>query len=83
MLYGCLLYTSLLAGARTAGEYEKLSCKAAQLCRDGGEILVRDILPIDLSSTEIRRRVKCGEDISGLTDPAVAEYIRENVLYRS
>lgn len=74
---------TLLAGARTAGEYESLSCKADQLCRDGGEILVRDIPPIDLSSTEIRRRVKYGEEISGLTDPAVAEYIRENGLYRS
>jgi len=36
---------------------------------------------IDISSTEIRRRVAAGESIDGLTPPAVVEYIRTHRLY--
>ena len=38
--------------------------------------------PIELSSTEIRRRVAKGEAIDGLVPQKVAEYIREHGLYR-
>ena len=41
-----------------------------------------EIPPVDVSSTEIRRRVRAGESISGLVPPAVAEYIRTHKLYR-
>ena len=41
-----------------------------------------DSLDIDISSTEIRKRVESGEDLSGLVLPSVAEYIRENGLYK-
>lgn len=37
--------------------------------------------PIELSSTEIRRAVKAGEDISHLVPEGVARFIRENGLY--
>jgi nicotinate-nucleotide adenylyltransferase len=36
---------------------------------------------IDISSTEIRRRVEAGEDISKMVHPAVAAYIKEHSLY--
>lgn len=38
--------------------------------------------PIELSSSEIREKVKRGEDISSLVPPAVAEYIKLHGLYR-
>lgn len=38
--------------------------------------------PGDISSTEVRRRIKAGEPFDDLVDPAVAEYIREHGLYR-
>lgn len=38
--------------------------------------------PIELSSTEIRKRVAEGGSISGLVPPAVEEYIKELGLYR-
>lgn len=38
--------------------------------------------PIQLSSSEIREKVRRGEDISSLVPPAVAEYIKLYGLYR-
>ena len=37
---------------------------------------------IDISSTEIRRRVKAGEDVTELVGQAVADYIAAHGLYR-
>lgn len=39
--------------------------------------------PIDVSSTQIRRRVAEGKDISGLVPAGVEQFIRENGLYLS
>lgn len=38
--------------------------------------------PIELSSTDIRAKVKNGEDISSLVPPAVERFIKERGLYR-
>lgn len=38
---------------------------------------------IDISSTEIRRKIACCEDITALVAPDVAAYIAKNRLYRS
>jgi nicotinic acid mononucleotide adenylyltransferase len=38
--------------------------------------------PVPVSSTEIRQRVKNGEEIAGLVPPAVETYIREKNLFR-
>lgn len=51
---------------------------------DVAERLLSDMLHtplVDVSSTEIRRRVACGEAIEDLVGPAVARYIREHGLY--
>lgn len=37
---------------------------------------------IDISATDIRRRIREGHSIEGLTPPPVAQYIREHGLYR-
>lgn len=37
---------------------------------------------MDISATEIRRRVRAGESIADLTPPAVAQYIADRGLYR-
>ena len=36
---------------------------------------------VDVSATEIRRRVRAGEPIDDLTPPPVAQYIRDHRLY--
>jgi nicotinate-nucleotide adenylyltransferase len=37
---------------------------------------------IDISSTEIRKRLAAGEDVSEMIHPAVAEYIKKHGLYK-
>ena len=37
---------------------------------------------IDISSTEIRKRLRSGQDVSGMLAPNVIEYIRQRGLYR-
>ena len=44
---------------------------------------VVDLPPSDLSSRDIRRRVREGLSISGMVPPEVEKYILENGLYRS
>jgi len=50
------------------------------------EKLERNIIEtplVDINSTEIRRRLATGEDVSGMLHPAVAEYIRTRQLYQT
>jgi nicotinate-nucleotide adenylyltransferase len=49
------------------------------------EKLQQDIVQtplIDISSTEIRRRLAAGDDTTNMLHPAVADYIRERKLYQ-
>jgi nicotinate-nucleotide adenylyltransferase len=50
--------------------------------RFGGEILLVACRGMDISSTEVRRRVAAGLDITGLVPVAVEAYISEYGLYR-
>ncbi|HOI54978.1 MAG TPA: nicotinate (nicotinamide) nucleotide adenylyltransferase [Phycisphaerae bacterium] len=48
------------------------------------DALLADVLPtprVDVSATDIRRRIRQGLPIDGLVPPAVADYIREHRLY--
>lgn len=49
---------------------------------DGDRIEPFELPPVDVSSSEIRRRVAAGEAIDGLVPPAVAGLIDELGLYR-
>jgi nicotinate-nucleotide adenylyltransferase len=46
-------------------------------------LLLEHVPPIDVSATEIRRRVSAGASIEGLVPPAVADYIEAHRLYRA
>jgi nicotinate-nucleotide adenylyltransferase len=46
------------------------------------KVRVRENEPLhDVSSTEIRRRISCGESVSELVNPSVEKYILDNNLY--
>ncbi len=45
-------------------------------------IEIFELEPHDISSTEIRARVRSGEPLDGLVTPEVAAYIAEHDLYR-
>ena len=52
------------------------------LCADKTQPQVIDIRPMDISSSNIRRRIAAGETIDGLVPPQIAEYIRQHGLYK-
>ena len=47
-----------------------------------GRLIYADNLSVLVSSTDIRQRVRTGQSIDGLVDPAVARYIEHNGLYK-
>ena len=40
-----------------------------------------EIPPTDISATDIRRRLRAGEDVTGMLPPEVLSFIHENQLY--
>lgn len=49
----------------------------------GADIRIIDLPQVDVSSTEIRRRVRESKPLDGLVPDRVAEFIREKRLYRT
>ncbi len=67
---------------RQNDDRERIRAKKDELTRlYGGEILLPQYTPYEVSSTEIRQMVRCGEDISHLVPRCVAEYIEKYGLY--
>ena len=56
--------------------------EASAEVRAAGPVLRVEMAPLDISSTEIRRRVARGEDVSGMLPPPVLDYISTHRLYR-
>lgn len=67
------------AFARNPGEEGRLLEKAAAL---GKEVRIIYAQPLPLSSTEIREKLRKGEDVSGLVPEKVLAYIQERGLWR-
>ena len=54
------------------------------LCEETGKTLVFcDIEPLDISSSEIRERVKCGLSVKNMLPPEVERYIMTHRLYQA
>lgn len=62
---------------------EQLREHAAELEDMGCSCFVTEFEPVPLSSTLLRQRIADGESITGMTPPAVEQYIYENGLYRN
>ena len=68
---------NVVAAAREEDSYADLTEKAAEL----GRVKVLNLPVIEISSTEIRDRLKSGGDITRLLTPQVADYITQNNIY--
>jgi nicotinate-nucleotide adenylyltransferase len=77
-----LSLAAFVAVYRPECSMEALEQKRLQILhRFGGEILLVGCAGQAISSTDIRRKVAAGQDISGLVPPAVLDYIRRHGLY--
>lgn len=72
---------TLCAAQREHGEYKALEFHAMRLKNDGARCKTIEVDPAPLSSSLIRERIKAGEDVTGMLDPKVWNYIKENRLY--
>jgi len=67
---------------RDGVSFQQLEAHRIHLKSVGCEGLVADMPEMELSSTEIRRRVREGEPIHGLVPESVEKYIDSHGLYR-
>lgn len=74
------LCTMLVFPRKNPGEL----CKKIEYTKDviGGKIFAIDAPVFGISSTQIRNRIKEGKSVEYMLPPEVAEYIKENELYK-
>lgn len=78
LLAGC----TILAAVRGDVSLQRLEEKRTELlARFGGEILLMPFLQMSISSTEIRRRLSCGESVRYMVPDKVLQYIQQKGLY--
>jgi nicotinate-nucleotide adenylyltransferase len=74
---------SFIAARRPGkGNDDLCACVEHLRLRYGTRVILMDNPPMDVSSSEIRRRVRTGESIEGLVPASVGEYIYAKGLYR-
>ena len=72
---------TLCAISRDDDESAKMLKDYAETVLVNGSVLVFDIEPIEVSSSEIRENLKNGRSCKGLISEKTSEYIKENKLY--
>lgn len=65
-----------------SADYQFGAADACYTSKGKQPIYIRDVKALDISSTEIREKVKKKQSIEGLVPPGVAGYIRLKGLYR-
>lgn len=74
---------TILAAARNGSSYDKMKEKCIELeQRFGGRILLMEFLAMELSSSQIRERIKEGSSIRYLVPESVRSYIEKNHFYQ-
>ena len=74
--------TNIISISRENGiSSEELEAYVRQLGVEAGKIVLADAEPFEISSTELRERIKLGLDCDKYLDHKVAEYINEKNLY--
>lgn len=81
--YREILRLAQLAVVTRPGNSAKQHADAARMLRDmGGVVHLLEGEEMDIASSDIRKRVRAGEDITGMVPQAVAQYIARQGLYR-
>lgn len=73
--------STLICAVREGYQMPMIQEKGNELTKLGAKILYLNIPPIDISSTNIRARVKNNHSINELVPQAVADYIKQEHLY--
>lgn len=73
--------SALVCAVRDDYDRSALVCKQQELQQQGAEVILLDMPPIAISSTDVRERVRSGQPISELVPAAVADYILQEHLY--
>ncbi len=81
--YEDILEMCTLCAAERDGETNPIKKFGVPESLKGRKVLVfDDIEPLTVSSTDIRRKIRGGEDVAGALDSKVYQYISEGGLYR-
>lgn len=73
--------TKICAACRTYGEHEEVLNYSKFLQKMGAKVLIMDFYPFEVSSSEIRSKIKNGISVRGLVPDNIFDYIIENKLY--
>ncbi len=76
-----LSQTVLCTAARTENKRQEIERFAAVLLNGKSNYYLADFAPVIVSSSEIREKLKKGQDVSALLPEQVYSYIKENRLY--
>ena len=71
----------LVCAVRDDYDFEAIQEKGSVLAASGADIIYLNMPRLDISSTDIRTKVKSGQSISDLVPPAVAHYIEQEHIY--
>lgn len=81
--YREILRLAVICTAMRPGDDKNEVCALVQrLEKKGARVILCEMPPVDISSSEIRRKISSGEDVRGLLPDGVADYIEKNRLYR-
>lgn len=72
---------SLVCISRSDNDTSKLELCAEKLRDVGGEVIIVNTEPLEISSSEIRQSIRDGKDLSCFLDELVVKYILENDVY--
>lgn len=72
---------SLVCISRSDNDTPILESYAENLRSIGGDVIIVNAEPLDISSTEIRQLIRDGKDLSCFLDDLVVKYISENDVY--
>lgn len=79
---GAIFKLATICGVpRNDDDISRLKKQSEYLQTLGARTYILDVGIMTVSSTEIRKKVKAGEDISDLVAPTVNKYIKEHYLY--